>query len=176
MVVCDSSCLISGGYDGSSASSELLRIDLRPVQQLQRSSLEDLVRCMACCGSSTQRGQASTGAPKAGAGGGGRGGKAGLVLLPDTAAAAADSDSAGEAEQDEDSGSTLKAVRVAPAAAVLQVPPVMKALSKKATPPPLQLSDLPNAEEVAAMPQWKQVRQLHQVRGLEHTASLSVHV
>lgn len=146
MVVSGSSCLIFGGYDGSAATNTLLHVDLQPVQQLQRSSLQDLINSMACCGSS-------------------------IVVSAKTAASASDSD----ADTSEHGGAgaasgALKAVGVVLApkagasAMLLPVPPVVKALSKKAAPPPLTLSDLPNADEVARMPQWKQVRQLHQVR------------
>jgi hypothetical protein len=145
MVVSDSNCLVFGGYDGSTATNRLLQIDLQPVQQLQRSSLQDLIYSMACCGSAC-------------------GNNNGLAAVADKGAVLGQ---AQDAVSDGDDGSngagTLKAVGVVPRAAVLPVPAVVKALSKKAAPAPLQLSDLPNAEEVAAMPQWKQVRQLHQV-------------
>lgn len=166
MVLQGANCLIFGGYNGSSASNTLLQIDLQPVMQLQRSSLQDLINCMACCGSdsssalvvpgccdtdSKHRGSGKSDQLLAGAGAG---------AGDDDAAAATSTVDAGDANSIK-----LKAVGVVPKAIVLPVvPPVVKALSKKAAPPPLRLSDLPNADEVAAMPQWKQVRQLHQVR------------
>lgn len=155
MVVAHDTCLIFGGYDGATASNQLLQINLQPVLQLQRSSLQDLISCMACCGGGSGRsicsvedetGSDTSRAPKA------------------KAAAAAEALVGVHLGDEALSVGTLKAVGVVPRAAVLPVPPVVKALSKKASPPPLKLSDLPNAEEVAAMPQWKQVRQLHQVR------------
>lgn len=154
MVVSDSNCLIFGGYNGSTATNHLLQIDLQPVQQLQRSSLQDLINSMACCGSAF-------------------GNSNSLTAVPDKGASKAQ---AVDAASDENGGTagdgTLKAVGVVPRAAVLAVPPVVKALSKKAAPAPLKLSDLPNADEVAAMPQWKQVRQLHQVRRIWRTTSV----
>jgi hypothetical protein len=157
MVVSSSNALIFGGYDGSAATNAVLQIDLQPVQQLQRSSLQDLINSMACCGDlipgfNTVKGAKSLKLSQ-------------LHDLSDTAAAQGDSMQHGS-----DTGSsegTLKAVGVIPRATALPVPPVVKALSKKASPPPLKLSDLPNAAEVAAMPQWKQVRQLHQVGFLD---------
>jgi hypothetical protein len=145
MVVSDSNCLIFGGYDGSTATNHLLQIDLQPVQQLQRSSLQDLINSMACCGSACGNGNS-------------------LAAVADKGSVKAQAvDAASDGNDGTASGETLKAVGVVPRATVLPVPPVMKALSKKAAPAPLKLSDLPNADEVAAMPQWKQVRQLHQV-------------
>lgn len=157
MVITDDTCLIFGGYDGATASSQLLQIDLQPVLQLQRSSVQDLISCMACCGGGSGRSLCSV-ADKTGRSG------SDTSPAPGAKAAAGAEALVGVHMGDEDqSEGTLKAVGVVPRAAVLLVPPVVKALSKKASPPPLKLSDLPNAEEVAAMPQWKQVRQLHQV-------------
>lgn len=162
MVVSGNTALIFGGYDGSTATNQILQIDLQPVQQLQRSSLQDLINSMACCGS------------------GGICGDSGIVLdssrksrktdqmLLGRRGAGVSTDGGVSTEGDvtgSAGGSKLKAVGVVPRAAMVAVPPVVKALSKKAAPPPLKLSDLPNAEEVARMPQWKQVRQLHQVIG-----------
>lgn len=159
MVVSGSTALIFGGYDGAAATNQVLQIDLQPVQQLQRSSLQDLINCMACCGSG---GSAFEGAVRDSSRKSSKADQ--LALLSGAGAAGVGADGV-EGEDDGSSGSRLKAVGVMPRAAVLPVPPVVKALSKKAAPPPLKLSDLPNAEEVARMPQWKQVRQLHQVIG-----------
>jgi hypothetical protein len=166
MVVSDSSCLIFGGYDGSTATNQLLRIDLQPVQQLQRSSLQDLINSMACCGSTCSSGSNDS-SPRQPSTDKGLTSKAQRGLSAAEAVAAAVG--GGSADWDGslvDAGSDgrLKAVGVVlPPALPLPVPPAVKALSKKAGPPPLKLSDLPNAQEVAALPQWKQVRQLHQV-------------
>lgn len=180
MVVSDSSCLVFGGYDGSTASNQIIRIDLQPVQQLQRSSLQDLINSMACCGSicSGSDGSGSDGSnawqtcsnkgltSKA---------QRGLSAAEAVAAAVGGSADGDGGSGDAGSGGTLKAVGVVLPPA-LPVPPAVKALSKKAGPPPLKLSDLPNAEEVAAMPQWKQVRQLHQVScGMGAVYSLREH-
>lgn len=151
MVVSGSSALIFGGYDGTAATNAVLQIDLQPVQQLQRSSLQDLINSMACCGdiiADTAKGAKSLKSDQ-------------LLQTADTAAA--DDDSMQHGSDTASREGTLKAVGVIPRATALPVPPVVKALSKKASCPPLKLSDLPNAAEVAAMPQWKQVRQVHQV-------------
>jgi hypothetical protein len=113
MAVSGEACYIFGGYDGSHAIDLLLHIDLQPVLQLQRSSIADLARSMACCGAVHQISNA--------------------------------------------------AERSDPAAAAGVGKAALRALSKAAAPAPLKLADLPNAKEVAAMPQWKQIRQLHQV-------------
>jgi hypothetical protein len=150
MVVSDSNALIFGGYDGTAATNAVLQIDLQPVQQLQRSSLQDLINSMACCGdliadSATAKGAKSLESDQ-------------LLQASGTAR-----DSMQHGSDTASTGGTLKAVGVIPRVAAVPLPPVVKALSKKAACPPLKLSDLPNTAEVAAMPQWKQVRQLHQV-------------
>lgn len=162
MVVSDSSCLVFGGYDGSTASNQLIRIDLQPVQQLQRSSLQDLINSMACCGSTCSGSDGSNAWQTCSNKGLTSKAQSGLSAAEAVAAAVGGSADGEGGSGDAGSGGTLKAVGVVLPPA-LQVPPAVKALSKKAGPPPLKLSDLPNAEEVAAMPQWKQVRQLHQV-------------
>lgn len=153
MVVSDSSTLIFGGYDGTAATNAVLQIDLQPVQQLQRSSLQDLINSMACCGDIITDPVTAKGAKFL---------ESDQLLQP--------SGTAGDSEQHgsdtASSDCTLKAVGVIPRVAAVPVPPVVKALSKKAACPPLKLSDLPDAAEAAAMPQWKQVRQLHQVGAL----------
>lgn len=58
-------------------------------------------------------------------------------------------------------GTENMADQTGPAAAAAKV---VKVLNKKASPAPLKLSDLRNADEVGRLPQWKQVRVLHQVR------------
>jgi hypothetical protein len=118
MAISNESCWLFGGYNGSSTTDSLMRIDLQPVLQLQRSSIADLVKSMACCGA------------------------ADVTNVTDVTAAAAAT--AGKGGQ----GVGEAALRV---------------LNKAAAPPPLRLADLPNADHVAAMPQWKQIRQLHQV-------------
>lgn len=160
MVVTGSTALTFGGYDGSTATNQTLQIDLQPVQQLQRSSLQDLISSMACCGSGGICGDSDTVLDSSR-----KSSKTDQMLLGSGGVSADGGVSTGGGVDEDGSadGSKLKAVGVVPRAAVLPVPPVVKALSKKAAPPPLKLSDLPNAEEVARMPQWKQVRQLHQV-------------
>jgi hypothetical protein len=160
MVVSGSTALIFGGYDGTAATNQILQIDLQPVQQLQRSSLQDLINSMACCGSGGICGGSFTDSVL---GSSRKSSKTDQMLLGG-AGKSVSTDGGVSTEGDLNGsadGSMLKAVGVVPRAAGL--PPVVKALSKKAAPPPLKLSDLPYAEEVARMPQWKQVRQLHQV-------------
>jgi hypothetical protein len=117
MAIYGEACYIFGGYDGTGATDGLLHIDLQPVLQLQRSSIADLAKSMACCGA--------------------------VHNVCNTA------------EQPEAAGAAAAAPGVGKAA--------LRALNKAAAPAPLKLADLPNAQEVAAMPQWKQIRQLHQV-------------
>lgn len=165
MVVSDSNCYIFGGYDGTTATNHLLQIDLQPVQQLQRSSLQDLINSMACCGSTSAStvDRSDAGLPQKDASKGtAAANKAAVLSASEAVQAAVGGSTDGDSICSTDD--KLKAVGVVlPKAALPSVPPVVKALSKKATPPSLKLSDLPNAEEVAGMPQWKQVRQLHQV-------------
>jgi hypothetical protein len=121
MAISGEACYIFGGYDGTRATDSLLHIDLQPVLQLQRSSVADLAKSMACCGAVHHISNAAE--------------------QPEAAAAAA-----------------------AAAAATGVGKAALRALNKAAAPAPLKLADLPNAQEVSAMPQWKQIRQLHQVR------------
>jgi hypothetical protein len=137
-------CCIFGGYDGSSSCSTLMQVDLQPVLQLQRSSLQDLTQSMACSGAA---------APNR--------------LRPQAGGEQQQSMTADKAQAADGEGKTIQ-------------PPieVLKVMSKKAIPAPLRLDDLPNAAEVIQLPQWKQVRVLHQViqfagvrgkQGLQHT-------
>jgi hypothetical protein len=116
MAISGEACLLFGGYDGTRATDSLLHIDLQPVLQLQRSSIADLIKSMACCGA--------------------------VHTMSDAA------------EQSQAAAAAAAGVGKA----------ALRALNKSAAPAPLKLTDLPNAQEVAAMPQWKQIRQLHQVR------------
>lgn len=94
----------------------LLQVDLQPVLQLQRSSIADLIKSMACYG-----------AP----------------VLSSSSHSSKSSNSSG---------------KTAPVSAA-----VLHGMQNKAGAAPLRLQDLPNAAEIAAMPEWKQIRHLHQV-------------
>lgn len=124
-----------------------MQVDLQPVLQLQRSSLQDLMQSMACSGAAVPNG-----------------------LRPQAGREQQQPMTADKAQAADGQGKTIQ-------------PPieVLKVMSKKAMPAPLRLDDLPNAAEVIQLPQWKQVRVLHQVihfavvrgkQGLQHTIPL----